>query len=450
MRIFALAVFLTLAAMSVIAWKIQPDPTPSGKIGLVWVTDDNPARQAQIKLFEQQNPDYDLRIDPSNYSLDKIIVQSIAGVGPDLFDSFGAASLDVLVKSGIAWDVTDELQKMGIDPFEDTWSVSHKSFIKNGRVYGFPTNAGVRVLLYNKDIFDRAGLPYPKGPWRWTKDFLPLAKKLTVKDKRGRIIQYGILSPWNQWELFIRQWGGSIYSKDGTRCTLDSPEAIAAIQFLHDLVYKYKVAPSPVAESAMATQGGWGSGHISLFGAGKAAMTLGDRYWLCSLREYKNFRMGAAECPYERERVFLGGSRVTLINSKSPRRRDALVFLKFLASQPYNELINEQADWLAPVKRYCFTEEFLFNPKFPNEDYNEVFRDAMKYGSVNQISPFVNPYAAVRIIERQLSLVQSGQKSPAEALKAATREINAEIAENLKRNPSLRKEYNKIIEREHS
>ncbi|MCX8052278.1 MAG: sugar ABC transporter substrate-binding protein [Armatimonadetes bacterium] len=447
MRGVALTTMLILLAMSVVAWQWQPDAPPPGKTKLVWVTDDNPARQAQIALFEKLYPDCDLHLDPSNYSLDKIIVQSMAGVGPDLFDSFGASYLEVFVKAGIAWDVTDELRKAGIDPIADTWKVSHDSFIRNGRVYGFPTNAGVAVMLYNKDVFDKAGIPYPKGPWKWTKDLVPLAKKLTLRDNKGKIIQYGMLSPWGHWEQFIRQWGGSIYSKDGTHCTIDSPEAIEAVQFMHDLVYKYQVAPTPVAESAMATQGGWGSGNISFFGAHKAAMTVGNRYWLCSLRNYKNFRMGAVECPYERVRVFLGGSRVTLINAKSPRRREAVKFLKFLASRPYNELINHQADWLAPVKRYCFTDLYLHDPEFPEEDYNEVWRDVMKYGITGQISPFVNSAVASRIIASQLGLVYANEKSPADAMKTAARQINAEIAKTLKRDPQLRRLYQRLTKK---
>jgi len=39
--------------------------------------------------------------------------------------------------------------------------------------------------------------------------------------------------------------GGHIFSDDGTKSLMDSPEAIAGIQYWLDLVYKHKVAPTP-------------------------------------------------------------------------------------------------------------------------------------------------------------------------------------------------------------
>ncbi len=39
------------------------------------------------------------------------------------------------------------------------------------------------------------------------------------------------------------QFGGSVVSADGKTATLDSPESIAAVQYWHDLMYKYYVVP---------------------------------------------------------------------------------------------------------------------------------------------------------------------------------------------------------------
>ena len=47
-------------------------------------------------------------------------------------------------------------------------------------------------------------------------------------------------------QQFILQWGGRIYSEDGTRCVVDSPEAVAGVQYLHDLIYRHHVMPGPV------------------------------------------------------------------------------------------------------------------------------------------------------------------------------------------------------------
>jgi multiple sugar transport system substrate-binding protein len=443
MKAFFTATFCVLVLLSAVAWRIQPKATGGSKIPLVWVSDDNPTRREQIALFNRTHPQYDLRLDPANGGLEKVIVQSLAGVGPDLFDCYEAYSLAAYVKSGVAWDVTDEFAKAGIDVKRDVWSATWPCVLRDGRTYGFPTNAAVNAIWINRDLFDRAGAPYPKGTWTWER-FLPVAQRLTQRDARGHIKQFGFLCDWYNWTQFVMQWGGRIYTPDGTRCVLDSPQGIAAIQFLHDLMYKYHVMPSPVDEAAMVTQGGWGSGTITFFAGGKGAMALGGRWWQCSLRSEPSLRMGVVECPYAKVHVFRGYGRATLINRNSPRRRDALEFLKYEAGKDYNDLVNHQADALSPAIRFCYTPEFLHDPAFPHETFNAVWRDVMKDGEPEDISPFVNGQAAARILGKQLDLVRCDQKPVAAALRDATRQVNEEIGKTLARDPSLRSRYRRL------
>ncbi|HEX2998774.1 MAG TPA: sugar ABC transporter substrate-binding protein [Armatimonadota bacterium] len=441
-------IFAGLILLSVVAWKIQPQQTDQGKEPLVWVSDDNPARRGQIDLFNRLHPKFSLRLDPSNSGMEKVIVQALAGVGPDLFDCYDGYQLSSYVKSGIAWDLTQKLPQVGVDVQKITWPSMSPNYRIGNHIYGFPNNASVNALWYNKDVFDKAGIPYPKGPWTW-QQFIPLAQRLTVRDSNGRVKQYGLLCDWYNWQQFILQWGGKIYSEDGTRCTIDSPQAIAGVQFLHDMIYKYHVMPSPVEEAAMASQGGWGTGTMTFFGGGRGAMALGGRWWLCSLRTYQGLHLGAVECPHGPLRLYRAYGKATLVNSKSPRREEALNFLKYEASKPYNDLINHQADALAPVIRFCNTPEYMHDPEYPQEDFNAVWRDVMQYGVADQVNPFVNGQRAMRILNKQLDLVKSDQKPVAEALKTAAEQINLEIQDNLSRDPSLRALYQQLTQRKH-
>jgi len=435
-----------LAILSLVAWAIQPRPVADGRIILTWVSDDNPARREQIALFNRLHPEYCVELDPANSGSEKVIVQAIGGVGPDLFDCYDGFQLSAYVKSGIAWDVTDELAKAGIDVARDAWPAAFPNALYEGRTYGFPTNAGCNAIWFNKDIFDRCGEPYPKGSWTWA-EFIGVARRLTVQEEGGRVRHFGFLCDWWNWPQFVSQWGGRLYSEDGTRCVADSPEACAGIQLMQDLIYKHRVMPSPVEEAAIATAGGWGSGTITFFGAGKGAMALGGRWWLCTLRQYPNLRLGAVESPHGPYRVFRGYGRATCINKNSPRRAAALEFLKYMAGKDYNDLINHQADALAPVIRYCFTPEFLHDPEYPAEDFNAVWRDIMKVAVPDQISPFVNGNVAGRIFEKQLDLVKNGQKTGAEAMGAAARRINEEVAKAIELDPSLRVRYKALTEK---
>ena len=179
---------------------------------------------------------------------------------------------------------------------KETWPAVIPLVKYEGRVYGVATNVATDAVWFNKAIFDKCGAPSPKSSWKWPQ-LIALANQLTRRDDRGRIIQYGILIDWTAWPHFVLQHGGNLFDPDGVRCVIDSPEAVAGIQLMHDLIYKYRVCPTPAEESSMSTKGGYGCGPINQFDAGKGAMAVGGRWWLCTLRLYKNLRLGAVEMP---------------------------------------------------------------------------------------------------------------------------------------------------------
>src|SRR5207237_10773923 len=162
-----------------------------------------------------------------------------------------------------------------------TWPAVHPDCVLDGRVYGHPTNAAANGIWFHKDLIARAGVRIPNGPWTWD-ELVPIAKKLTIRDADGRVTQYGLLIDWlPNYIQFIMQWGGRMYTADGTRCVIDSPECVAAMQFMVDLIYKHHVSPSPGEEEAMSSAGGWGGGSgssITFFGAKIGAMAMGGRW----------------------------------------------------------------------------------------------------------------------------------------------------------------------------
>jgi len=438
--------FVGLVGLSILAYAIQPRREVGGKLLLTWTSDDNPARREQIKLFNDSHPQYELRLDPNNAGMEKVIVQSLAGVGPELFDCYSYAQLTAFVKAGVAWDVTPLYEKCGMKK-EEIWPVVYPNCIYEGRIYGHPTNAACDAIWYNKRIFRENNEPYPSGDWTW-EQFIAVAKRLTKRNPDGRYEYFGFLSNRQEWYPMIRQFGGRLYTEDGTRCAMDSPECVRAIQLMQDLIYKYQVMPGPNQEAAMAAAGGWGSGVITLFGGGKGAMAHGGRWWLCLLRQYKDLELGVTELPHGPNKVFWGYGRATLVNGLSPYREQAFDFIRFEHERPYNELINHQADALAPVIQYCRGERFLHDPEFPKEDFNQVWYDVMEYGQPIESSPFIDGQVAQRIIDIQMDLVRTNAKTPAEACHDIAVKIDREIAKRLQEEPLLRMRWERVTGRE--
>lgn len=441
MRALFVVCFLILVALSVVAWRLVPPVEEEGKTRLVWSTDPNPVRQAQVDLFNKLNPDLHLVIDPNNTDPQKVIVQSQGGVGPDLFDCYGADQIESFALTGVAWDITDELRKRNIDVLKMVWPVAIPSLVYHGRIYGLPRNFGTNALWYNKNVFDEAGVPYPKPGWTWP-ELIETARKLTKRDKHGRPIRFGLYWNFDTTRELILQFGGRVFTKDGTKCIIDSPEAIAAVQFSRDIMYKYKVAPTPVDEAALTTQGGWGSGGMTWLMKGQVAMAHGGRWWLNLMRSEtaKGLRLGCIELPYQKVRTVIGYGGTTCINRMSPRRKEALRFLLFLLSKEYNELLNDQADAVSAIRKYCETPRFLFNPHHPEEDYNQVWLDTIKIAQPIEISPFLKGVEQAPLYN-QLDLVKGNLKPVDQAMRDAARDTNARIARNVRTNPRLRKLY---------
>ena len=114
-----------------------------------------------------------------------------------------------------------------------------------------------------------------------------------------------------------------------------------------------------------------------------------------------------------------GGARSTLVNARSENQEGALLFLEYLHSAEWNNLINQQADALAPVIEYNYTEDFLYNPDHPEEDYNDVWRTALENSVPEDISPYINGQKVERILLKQTDLVRAGGKSGPAAMKTA-------------------------------
>jgi len=440
--------FLFMTVLTVFALSWTP-PKPDERIELVWCTGDSPVFRRHIELFNSQCKNYRVVLDPFNGGLEKVIVQSLAGVGPDLFDVHTSAALAACVRSGIAMDCTDQLTALGIHR-EDLWPCLEPLYVFEGRMYGFPPNTHAPAIWFNKDHFDEAGIPYPTAGWTWS-EFIDIAKRLNRYDDQGRPIRFGFIGPWDPmlWHPLLKQWGARFYNAQGTRCTLDSPEAAEAMQFGRDLIHKYHIMPTPTDEAGLSTAGGWGSGAMTWFGDGRGSMAVGGRWWLIRLRDpaFGYLRLGAVPLPTGPIDTNMGSGRATILNAHSRHVEGALEFLAFMNTRQYSDFINYEADGLPPVKAHSYGPDFGYNPDYPNEDFHEVWRTAIENAEPMETTSFANGARVERIMEAQTDLLKLGRKSGDEAMRDAARQINESIIEMVRLDPELRKRYQKAIEK---
>jgi multiple sugar transport system substrate-binding protein len=101
-----------------------------------------------------------------------------AGTPIDLiFETIGGLN-GGLIQPGLAMDISELIKKHNIDlnRFEPTLIDGMKA-AANGKLYGLPVQNLVMAMYYNKDLFDKFGVSYPKDGMTWD-ETLELAKKL--------------------------------------------------------------------------------------------------------------------------------------------------------------------------------------------------------------------------------------------------------------------------------
>ena len=112
---------------------------------------------------------------------------------------------------------------------------------RGGRVWAVPIEVLVRVIYYNKDLFDTYNIPYPGFEWTWD-DFLTTA--LALRDPGANIFSYAETDGFLDSLAFIYQHGGGIIDdvQNPTRATLDDPLAIEALEWYAALIHEHDVA----------------------------------------------------------------------------------------------------------------------------------------------------------------------------------------------------------------
>ncbi len=207
---------------------------------------DNQAMQNLIKQYNAENKDgitiQDTELDwDTLYS--KLALDFKTGNAPDVLTLQQTDILEEL-SLGILQPIDDLYKQAGIDP-TDIIDVAWKGAQVNGKQYAIPIDVHPLTLFYNTKLFQAAGLDPSKPPTNMT-DFLADAQKLTDASKG----QYGFGSgytaglPFRIWMSLIWQHkGGEILSPDGTKAAFNTPAGTESLQFMYDLIYKYKVSP---------------------------------------------------------------------------------------------------------------------------------------------------------------------------------------------------------------
>ncbi|GAA4564679.1 extracellular solute-binding protein [Planotetraspora kaengkrachanensis] len=146
---------------------------------------------------------------------------------PDVIE-VGNTQVAEYAASGGVKDLTDKVAELGGTDWLPGLSEPGKI---EGKQYGVPWYAANRVVIYNKDLFEKAGVTAPPK----TRD-----EWIDVTTKLNKGGDQGIYLPGQNWYTlagFIWDEGGDLAASDGTtwKGGLDTPQALAGMDFYKKL-----------------------------------------------------------------------------------------------------------------------------------------------------------------------------------------------------------------------
>lgn len=447
-------VFLGITGLAAILYvgavRTLERPPQDGVVRMTWATDDNPARKLQTGSFGGMFPGFEVRVDPGLGSdQTKLIVQCATGTGPDIVDVYGQEQMVALVRAGVLMDITDYATELGCAP-QNTYPSLQAGLLVDGRQYRYPCNVWANCLIYNKALFADHGIEPPKSGWTWM-DFVNVAQQF--KDKPAKSgehhLAFANLSGTGIYGELLAGRQGRAYSPDGLSSALDSTEAIEAAQLYHDLLLKYEAIPTARALANMPAQGGWGSGALTLFSQGRAAMMIIGRWYLIQVPNFPNLKgnLGAVRMPRWDENSPMTGladTRAAGINAQGAHRMDALKFLQYLASEEYGALIVHDGDSLPPNPSLATSGEAMVNDIEPDPAFHQPFVDAIEDAHPWDVSPFVDPLEVQRWMWETMDKIENQLIQPEEGMRKLAAEVNQRIRRNLEREPALQVRFREV------
>ncbi len=161
-----------------------------------------------IEMYEKQNPN--IKIEPIYTSWDGYFDK----LGPLVASNEMPDILQMTIQNMPQYAEKDLLADLNMIKSLDL-SDMDRVFIELGsldnKLLGVTMGANAPCLIYNKDIFDKAGVSYPDEHWTWD-DLEKKAKE--IKTKTGYTGVNGTIRDYNDFEVFARERGETIYSKD--------------------------------------------------------------------------------------------------------------------------------------------------------------------------------------------------------------------------------------------
>jgi len=378
--------------------------------------------QGLAQEFTKLHPNVKIVAEPGASTTDELLQKMSAGFAggtyPDISYAFGSWASQ-LEGSGHTLDFTEQVKDPAVK-WDELPAAARETAQPSGRkTIGFPALVDNISLLFNKTVFDAAGVDYPTADWTWD-DLRDAAKKLTDSATQTYGFGYSVSgteeTTWQFWP-YLWQRGGEILSEDQKTATFAEQPGVDALEFLRSMAQDDKSVYLDQTDNKIG----------QLFAADRIGMQTSGPWVLHDL-QVAGTKYGVVQLPsFDGSHQTVSGPDlwVALDHKDVNRAHWTFEFLNWLTS-PEQDL-----RWNVAYGNLPLRASEQDSPEFKAQVEALPGLDVMAANSANATiaRPTIPGYVGLsEAIANAISQVLQGQGDPAEELKKAQTQANAALA----------------------
>jgi multiple sugar transport system substrate-binding protein len=353
-----------------------------------------------VRRFNEQNPDVQVlmqRMDWGTY-YNKLFVAGLGGRAPEVF-VLHTHALPRFAGAGFARPIDDLAEDIDLTDLDsNVWQATNVA----GQHYGLPLDVHPLGMFINRGLFREAGVTeIPQDAASF------VAAMRRVKNSGPNRWGFVIANQESNCYTFMRQFGGEFFTPDGSRCVMNNPQNVQALEYLVQLIREEQLAPPP--ENFDAWIG---------FRQGRVGVAFEGIYMLADLQR-SDIDFEAAPVPLlgNQQAVWGGSHNLCLKEGLDERRQEASWrFMKYLSD---NSLEWAEGGQVPVRKSQRDTDRFqAMGPQYQ-------FSRQIPYLSYLPQVTFVFEFQSE--FNRAVESVLRGRRSAQDALDEATANINRVI-----------------------
>ena len=430
-RLAAASIAAALVSSPVLAQtEIQWWHSMSGPLG-EWVGDlakQFNASQGAYKVVPTYKGQYD-------ESMTAAIAAFRAGNAPDILQVFEVGTATMMASKGAIKPVGEVMTSGGakFDPSVYISAVAGYYTAPNGRMLSFPFNSSTTVFYYNKDAFKAAGLDPEKAPTTWPEVFAA-ADKLKASGHKCPFTTSWV--SWTQLESFSA-WHNTLFASQNNGFGGTS----ARLAFNSPLHVRHFENLAKMAKNGTFVYKGRNNTPDAAFPSGECAMMTGSSGLYARVAKDAKFKYGISTLPYypdvkgAPQNTVIGGASLWVMAGKTPEKYKGVArFFDFLSDTKVQSESHKRTGYL-PITMGAFklTDASGFYKDKPGTDVavTQMIRKTTDKSRGIRLGNFVQIRT---IVDEETEQIWSGKRSAKEALEAAVKRGNEQLARFQKAN----------------